>query len=253
MLDTYMEDDIRIIVFRNGTTNPLDVQMLKELNDLLLSADENESPKGLVLTGTGKFFSSGFDLPVFLNFRNKQDAIDFFELEETVLTNLFTCRKPVVSAINGHCVAGGLIFSMAADYRVAVDHPKIKVGMSEIKIGLPLTVVHSEVMRFGLDGNLRFRDILFFGEMIDVYRARELSLVDEIVSGDALIERAAQVVSRWMDTPARPFMQLKTQLREDTARRIRRKLADKKWHDGLDCFFNEEVRQALALVQASME
>lgn len=253
MIDTFYKDDVLVVTLKNGKTNPINAEMLSALNEIVLDADRNASPKGLVLTGEGKFFSSGFDLPIFLGFRDKAEAIEFLEFEEHVLLNLFSCRKPVVSAINGHCAAGGLIYSMAADYRIAKDHPKIKIGMSEIKIGLPLTIAQHEVMRFGLDGNRTFRDVLFFGEMVDVYRAREKGIIDEVVSEEALVDRAASVVSSWIDTPNRPFMRMKELLRQDTAARIRNKLADKQWHEGLDCFFDENVRQTLEFVQASMQ
>lgn len=253
MLETFMKDDVQIITFKNGKTNPINREMLEQLNELVLAAAENPSPKGLVLTGEGRFFSSGFDLPIFINFKDKNEAVAFFEFEEEVLTNLFRCPKPVVAAINGHCAAGGLIYSMAADYRIIKDHPKIKVGMTEIKIGLPLTIAQHEVMRFGFDSNLKFRDIMFFGEMVDVYRARDLKLMDEIVSEDDLIDRAIQVVSQWIDTPNRPFMRMKELLRRKTVNRIRRQLADKTWHDGMDGFFKDDVRQTLEFVQASMQ
>ena len=252
MIESFIQDDVQVIQFANGKTNPINREILAELNEIVLAADENPSPKGIVMTGTGRFFSSGFDLPIFINFKDKNEAIEFFDFEEQVLLNLFTCRKPVISAINGHCAAAGLIFSMAADYRIIKDHPKIKVGMSEIKIGLPLSVAQHEVMRFGFDSNMKFRDVMFFGEMVDVYRARELALVDEIVAEEALLERALQVVSQWIDTPNRPFMRMKRLLRKATADRIRRELAEKKWHDGMDAFFKEDVRQTLEFVQASM-
>jgi len=252
MFESFIQDDVQVIQFANGKTNPINREILAELNEIVLAADENPSPKGIVMTGTGRFFSSGFDLPIFINFKDKNEAIEFFDFEEQVLLNLFTCRKPVISAINGHCAAAGLIFSMAADYRIIKDHPKIKVGMSEIKIGLPLSVAQHEVMRFGFDSNMKFRDVMFFGEMVDVYRARELALVDEIVAEEALLERALQVVSQWIDTPNRPFMRMKSLLRKATADRIRRELAEKKWHDGMDAFFKEDVRQTLEFVQASM-
>ena len=253
MFETSMQDDIQIITFKNGKTNPINREMLEQLNDAVLAAEENPSPKGIILTGEGRFFSSGFDLPIFLNFKDKDEVIAFFEFEETVLTNFFNCHKPVVAAINGHCAAGGLIYSMAADYRIITDHPKIKIGMTEIKIGLPLTVAQHEVMRFGLDGNMQFRDLMFFGEMVDVYRAKELKLVDEIVSQELLIERAKALVSQWIDTPNRPFMRLKELLRKETVARIQTQLADKHWHDGLDCFFQDDVRRTLEFVHSSMQ
>lgn len=253
MLDSYIEDDIRIVKLNQPPTNPVDYKTLEQLDEVVREVNDQPLPKGLILTGEGRFFSSGFDLPIFINFPDLDAAERFFAFEEAVLLALFACRKPVVSAINGHAAAAGLIYSMAADYRIVKDHPKIKIGMSEIKIGLPLTIAQHEVMRFGLDGNLRFRDVMFSGEMVDVYKARERGLVDEVVAENELLPRAKQIISGCIDTPNRPFMRMKELLRMDTVRRISRKLQEENWRDGLNCFFQEDVRQTLEFVQASMQ
>ncbi|RLB84804.1 MAG: hypothetical protein DRH24_03935 [Deltaproteobacteria bacterium] len=252
MFEETIQDDIKIVTFKNGKTNPINKDMLLQLKKIVDEVNANPTPKGLILTGDGRFFSSGFDLPVFINFKDQKEAYDFFDMEEDVLLSLFTCEKPVISAINGHCAAAGLIYSMAADYRIVKDHPKIKIGMSEIKIGLPLTIAQDEVMRFGFDSNRKFRDVMFFGEMIDVYKAKELNIVDEVVAEDQLVDRAKELIVQWIDTPNRPFIRMKKLLRMDTARRIVKKLKEENWHDGLNCFFKEDVRQTLEFVQASM-
>ena len=252
MLEEITEDDIKIVTFKNGKTNPINKEMLLQLKKIIDEVNANPTPKGLILTGAGRFFSSGFDLPIFINFKDLKEAIEFFEMEEEVLLALFTCEKPVVSAINGHCAAAGLIYSMAADYRIAKDHPKIKIGMSEIKIGLGLSIAQHEVMRFGLDSDLKFRDVMYFGEMGGVEKAKEMQLIDEVVAEDQLIERSKQVIKLWIDTPNRPFIQMKRQLRMDTARRIQKKLKEENWQDGMNTFFKEDVRQTLEFVQASM-
>ena len=252
MFEETIQDDIKIVTFKNGKTNPINKDMLLQLKKIVDEVNANPTPKGLILTGDGRFFSSGFDLPVFINFKDQKEANDFFDMEEDVLLSLFTCEKPVISAINGHCAAAGLIYSMAADYRIVKDHPKIKIGMSEIKIGLPLTIAQDEVMRFGFDSNRKFRDVMFFGEMIDVYKAKELNIVDEVVAEDQLVDRAKELIVQWIDTPNRPFIRMKKLLRMDTARRIVKKLKEENWHDGLNCFFKEDVRQTLEFVQASM-
>ena len=253
MLEPYVEDDIQVVKLNNPKTNPINRQMLEQLHEIIQAVNNNPTPKGLILTGEGRFFSSGFDLPIFINFKDLDEATAFFAFEEEVLLALFTCSKPVVSAINGHAAAAGLIYSMAADYRIVKDHPKIKIGMSEIKIGLPLTIAQHEVMRFGFDGNLKFRDVMFSGQMVDVYKAKETAMVDEVVSETELLDRAKQIVSQWIDTPNRPFMRMKELLKMDTARGIRRKLQEENWREGLNCFFQDDVRQTLEFVQASMQ
>jgi len=253
MFEESIQDDIKIITLKNGKTNPINREMLIRLKEIVNEVNNTPTLKGIILTGTGRFFSSGFDLPMFINFKDLKEAIAFFNMEEEVLLSLFTCSKPVVSAINGHCAAAGLIYSMAADYRIIKDHPKIKIGMTEIKIGLPLTIAQHEVMRFGFDSDHKFRDVMFFGEMVDVNRAKELKLVDEVVAEDQLLERAKQVIKLWIDTPNRPFIQMKKLLRMDAANRIREKLKDETWLEGLNCFFKEDVRQTLQFVQAGMQ
>lgn len=253
MLQETMQDDIKIVTLSNGKTNPLNREILERLKEIIDEVDNNPSPKGIILTGEGRFFSSGFDLSIFLNFKDRSEADAFFDMEEEVLISLFSCSKPVVAAINGHAAAGGLIYSMAADYRIVKDHPKIKIGMSEIKIGVALTIAQDEIMRFGLDSNLKYRDIMYFGEMMDVYKAKELNIVDEVVAEDELINRAKQLISMWIDTPNRPFTRIKKLMRLNAVNRIRKKLKEEDWHKGLDCFFDDDVRQTLEIVQASMQ
>jgi enoyl-CoA hydratase/carnithine racemase len=142
---------------------------------------------------------------------------------------------------------------MASDYRIITDHPKIKVGMSEVKIGVPLSTAQSAVMRFGLDSDKRFRDVMYFGEMIDVYTALEREMVDQVVDADKLIDTAKSMVTLWIDTPARPFCGLKKELRHATGEQIRKRLTETDWHPGLNCFFKKEVRDTLAFVQSTME
>ena len=253
MLKQRIEDGVMIVTLENGKTNSLTRETLEKLQALVREVNGSDSLKGIVLTGEGRFFSSGFDLPMFLSFKDPGDAADFIGYADEVLLGLFTCDKPVVCAMNGHSAAGGLILAMASDYRLVKNHPKIKLGMSEIKIGVPLSVAQSAVMRFGLDSDKRFRDVMYFGEMMDVTTAREMEIVDEVVEEEALIERAKAVVSLWIDTPGRPFTLLKRGLKAGVVKAVRSELEEGDWKAAMDCFFKKEVRDVLAFVQSTME
>ncbi|MBF0102931.1 MAG: enoyl-CoA hydratase/isomerase family protein [Desulfobacterales bacterium] len=252
MITKRIEDQIVIVTLSNGKTNAITAQTLESLHDVIKEVNFDDSLKGIILTGEGKFLSSGFDLPMFLSFKDLEDVIDFFQMEEEVLTDLFICKKPVICAINGHSVAGGLIFSMACDYRIVKNHPKIKIGMSEIKIGLPLSIAQHAVVRFSMDSDKNFRNLLYFGEMVDINKAKELHIIDEIVEEDQLIPRAKQLVSLWIDTPNRPFIPIKYRLKIDTVKQIRQALKEENWQQPLECFFQDDVRRTLEFVQKSM-
>ncbi len=253
MIKKDIDDQIVIATFDDGKTNSFTIEMLRQLRDIIREVNTRDDLKGLILTGSGRFFSSGFNLPMFLGFKDIDEVVEFFNEEEEILLELFTCSKPVVSAMNGHSVAGGLIFSMASDYRIINNHPKIKVGMSEIKIGLALSICQAEIMRFGLNSDRCFRDVMFFGKMVDVTRAKEMGLVDEVVDEEALLTRAKQIVSLWIDTPGKPFIPIKESLKKHVAHNIKTALKEENWQEKMKNFFNKDVRKTLEFVQAGME
>ncbi|MBF0232986.1 MAG: enoyl-CoA hydratase/isomerase family protein [Desulfamplus sp.] len=253
MLETKIEDQIMIATLTNGKTNSITRQTLDHLRECVAKANQDENIKGIILTGQNRFFSSGFDLHTFMGFKTLEEAVEFLGYADEVFLELFLCSKPVVCAMNGHAAAGGLILGMASDYRIIVNHPKIKVGMSEIKIGVPLSVAQSAIMRFGLDSDKKFRDVMYFGEMVDVTKALEKEIVDEVVEASELITRAKAIVSLWIDTPGRPFSRIKEELKKETGEHIKTRMAQKDWHYALKCFSNKQVLDTLAFVQSTME
>lgn len=252
MLQKKVEDNVVILTLNDGKTNALTDTVLNDLRNYLKEAAADSSIKGVILTGEGKTFSSGFSLPMFLSFKDVNEVVKFFEVEEEILLELFMFEKPVIAALNGHTVAGGMIFAMACDYRILKNHPKIKMGMSEIKIGLPLSVAQWNVVRFGLDSDKKFRDIMYFGNMFSPEQALQLGLVDELVDEDKLISRAKELINLWKNNPGNAFTPLKLCIRKETAERIRKELKEGDLKKELNCFFDENVRKTLEFVQATM-
>lgn len=254
MLKKEIQDNIVIASLSDGKTNAVTMETLKQLKEIVVEVNENDALKGIILTGDGRFFSSGFSLPMFIGFETPGEVISFFEEQEEILMDFFTCKKPVVCAMNGHSAAMGLILAMASDYRIVKNHPKIKLGMSEIKIGLGLSIAQSAVMRFGLDSDKKFRDVMYFGEMVDVNKALDMEIVDEVVEEENLIPRAKQIISLWIDTPNRPFIQIKQKLKADTLGQIKKALGEEGWREILaQTLLSKDVKATLEFVQATME
>lgn len=254
MLKKEIQDDIVIATLTDGASNAIDVDTLRRLKAVIDEVNTTDALKGLILTGEGRFFSSGFSLPMFMGFETAQEVISFFEEEEKILVDYFTCKKPVVCAMNGHSAAMGLILAMASDYRIVKNHPKIKLGMSEIKIGLGLSIAQSAVVRFGLDSDKRYRNVMYFGDMFGVDKALDMEMVDEIVEEENLIARAKEIICLWIDTPNRPFIQIKQGLKSGTAERINRRLETENWQDAMaGALLSEDAKAAFAFVQAAME
>ena len=254
MLKKEIQDNIVIATLTDGASNAVTIETLRQLKAIVDEVNETDELKGIVLTGDGRFFSSGFSLPMFVGFASDDEVISFFEEEEQILLDYFTCTKPVVCAMNGHSAAMGLILAMASDYRIVKNHPKIKLGMSEIKIGLGLSIAQAAVVRFGLDSDKRYRDVMYFGEMVGVDKALEMEMVDEVVEDDQLIARAKEVICTWIDTPNRPFIQIKEGLKFATAETIRKDLETRPWQPIMaKTLMNDDVKATLSFVQAAME
>jgi enoyl-CoA hydratase/carnithine racemase len=252
-LDSYVEDNILVAKLKNGRTNSITYDDLVQLNSATKIVNQDLEIQGLILTGTGPFYSSGFDLPTFLSFNTVEEAAAFIHLAEEVLLNLFSCTKPVIAALNGHCTAAGMMTAMAADYRIGINNPKIKMGMSEIKIGLPLMPAMNAIVRFGLQTNNLFRDVMFFGRMYSVVEAHGLGMIDEITETNDLLPRAKQLVSEWINTPRRVFTDIKRFHKKQAIQQITTDTKDCDWDMMYQAFFSEDVRNTLIAVQKGMD
>ena len=252
MLNERIEDNIVIAEFDHTNFNTITLETLRKLSSIVKKVNTQDDLKGIILTGKGKSFCSGFHLPMFIDFKSHEEVIDFFKEEEDILLELFNCKKPVVAAINGAAMAGGLINAMACDYRIVKNHPKIQLGMTEIKIGLALSVTQGEVMRFGLNSDKTYRDVMYFGERYDVNKALEMGIVDELAEEDNLIPRAKEVITTWIDNPGRAFIQLKELLRTPTSDRIKEYMETKDWQEGLKLLTSPETKKMLEVVSKMM-
>jgi enoyl-CoA hydratase/carnithine racemase len=253
MINQREEDGIIIAAFENGKFNSITRETLVQLKNIVARANGEEAIKGIILTGTGKVYCSGFDLPMFLAFRDLDEVVQFFDFAEDVFLDLFMCSKPVVAAINGAAMAGGIIISMAADYRILKNHPKIQVGMTENKIGLGLTVVQSGLMRYGLGSERNFREVIYDGNRHNPENALRLGIVDELAEEDRYLARAKEVITGWIDNPGRAFTMLKYTLRKPHYDLMKEYLEKENWQQGLTCFFNPQTRATLEMVMKMMQ
>ena len=253
MVKQIIEDNIMIAKFDNPPTYSMTFESLNIIRDAVKKVNEDDSLKGLIFTGDGKFFCSGFDLPTFIGFKTKEEVLGFFNVEEEMLYEIFTCKKPVVAAINGHCTAGGFIVAMGCDYRIVTDNPKAKMGMTETKIGLSLTIAEMELVRSGCNSDKTVRDIMYDGERHSFEKAKEMGIVDQIVPEAELIDTAKKRICYWWDQPGHAFVNLKYCLRQPIASHMRYRLDNDNWQDDLFlALSNPQMKMIFEMVQKSM-
>src|SRR5687767_11217157 len=199
-----VRDGIAVITMNNPPVNGLGNALRAALMEALNKADADATVKGVVLIGSAKFFSGGADIREFNQKRLPPDLPDVNDRQDAM-------TKPLVAAIGGFALGGGLELALACHYRVAA--PRSQVGLPEVKLGilpgsggtqrLPRIIPMAEAVR-----------LMTTGAMLPVEKAKEYGLVDEIVQGD-LLEGALSFTRKILGKPLPRIRDRKAQLDGD--------------------------------------
>lgn len=178
-VNLHKNDGIATLTINRGSVNALNNTVLDQLRAHLKALESDQEVRSVILTGSGKFFSFGFDVPEFISFTKEQFtefAVNFTDL----YAYLFLYPKPVVAALNGHAIAGGCVLALACDYRVMIDE-KAKISLNELGFGSTVFVGIVEMLRFCV-GSANAARILYSGAMYTAEEAKSLGLVDEVTT-----------------------------------------------------------------------
>jgi len=178
--------------------NTLGRGMLTELDALLSDLEARPGVKGIVLrSGKPENFIAGADIKDFLKIRSALEGETLSRQAHSILDRLVALPCPVVAAIHGSCLGGGLEIALACRYRIASDHAKTAIGLPEVMLGIiPGAGGTQRLPRLiGLAGSL---DLILTGRTVRPRRALKAGIVDEVVPVSILLEvarRAARSLS----------------------------------------------------------
>jgi enoyl-CoA hydratase/carnithine racemase len=215
-----ISDGIAVVTLSRGKVNALNKTVVCELRQCLEKLSVDRDLKAIVLTGSGKFFSFGFDVTEFLSF-TKTQFTDYLTEFTNLYTYLFSYPKPVVGALNGHTIAGGCMLALACDYRLMASG-KAKISLNEITFGASVFAGSVEMLRFWT-GNATATDVLYSGAMYSAKEALDLGLIQAVSNGDQLIDGAKWIAADLASKPAPAFAGIKSLLREPVAKEMRRR------------------------------
>lgn len=210
MIDRQDTDGIAVLHLRHGKANAFDIELLEHLDSVLVELSEDESVRAVVVTGNGRMFSAGVDLV-----RVHDGGADYLErflpALSRALDTLFLLPLPVVAAVDGHAIAGGLIVAMSAD-RVLMARGEGKVGLTELRVGVPFPGIPLEVVRYRL-GNLATEALVYEAGLVDAEEAERRKLVDRLVAPEDLLLEAIVAAGGLAKLPRQAFALSKRQLR----------------------------------------
>jgi len=192
------KEDLSVItVNRSNKLNALNKETIKELHLALKELDEDPDIKVIILTGSGdKAFVAGADISEFANFNvdeGKNLAAKGQDLLFNFIENLST---PVIAAVNGFALGGGLELAMACHFRVASSNAKM--GLPEVSLGVIPGYGGTQRLP-NLVGKGRAMEMIMTGGMIDANQAISYGLVNHVVPQEELLpfcEKLAQRISR---------------------------------------------------------
>ncbi len=178
--------------------NALNDQVTEELAVAARAAAGSEEVRAVIVYGGGKVFAGGADIKVMAEAGYAEMTLRSARLQEAVGL-IAAVPKPVVAAITGYALGGGLELALAADFRVAGE--RARVGQPEILLGvIPGAGGTQRLPR--LVGPAKAKDIVFSGRMLSAAEALAIGLVDQVVPDDSVYQAALDMVERYVHGPA---------------------------------------------------
>jgi enoyl-CoA hydratase/carnithine racemase len=212
--------DVAVVHLDRPPANAMDPTLV-EAGTKLLEKLAAEDPGAVVITGLPGFFSAGLDLKVAPTL-SPEDGRAFVNGVNRVFAAAYRYPGPLVCAVTGHAVAGGLILALCGDYRVGSTEGKL--GLTELRVGVPYPGVAMAVVRGEL-APPAMRTLGLRAQLFDPPAALAMGLVDEVVEPDRVFERALEVAAELAALPTATYRLVKAQLRRDTLAEIERVLS----------------------------
>ncbi len=178
-----------LTINRPKVFNAINNQMIEEMKRAIEEFHQDKLVGVVIITGTGKAFQTGADIEEL----SQMSPLEILQWNQGVVENfdaLEKMRQPVIAAINGYALGGGLELALACTIRIAAD--SAKMGLPEVKIGiLPGAGGTQRLPR--LIGKGLAAEMILTGEMIDAKEAYRIGLVNRVVPAKQLMATAEEI------------------------------------------------------------
>ncbi|MES2872452.1 MAG: enoyl-CoA hydratase-related protein [Bacteroidota bacterium] len=188
------EHILTITINRESKLNALNTETLSELHSAVSEAFNNNSIGGIIITGSGpKAFIAGADIAEFAAYSVEEGRELAKKGQENVFDLIENGSKPIIAAINGFALGGGLELAMACHIRIASVNAKM--GLPEVSLGL--IPGYGGTQRLAqIVGKGRALEMIMTADMITADDAYRIGLVNHIVEADLLLEKSREIISR---------------------------------------------------------
>lgn len=189
-----VEDRVAIVTIDHRPVNALDRQTLQELGQMIDAISTDAAVKVVILTGGGSLaFVAGADIKEVSQLASVDAAKEMAKLGQSVFLKLQRLTKPVIAAINGVCLGGGLELAMSCHLRISGD--RVRFGQPEITLGIiPGWGGTQRLPR--LIGKTKATEWILTGDVVMAQEAYRLGLVNQVVPQDQVLKVAKDLARK---------------------------------------------------------
>ncbi len=180
------DDGVALVTLDNPPLNLMSPDMLYELRDTLVALGNDDTMRSIVLTGSQRAFCAGADVNTFKTFPRDMNTV----IGQSIYNSIENVRVPIIAAIEGHCLGGGLELALCCDIRYASETAKI--GLTEAN--LSLIAAYGGMTRLPwLIGEANAKRMFYTAARLSGQEAKEYGLVQEVCQPEELIDKALEL------------------------------------------------------------
>jgi len=208
------EDGVELLTLRHPPVNALSTALLAELGRCVDAVQNDPHSRSVVLTGEGTYFSAGADLKE-LAVMDRRLAPQMVEAGQRLFDRIERLRVPVIAAVNGLAVGGGLELALACDLRVLGD--SAKMGAPEVNFGLMPSYGGTQRLP-RLVGVAKAKELIFTGNMVPAAEALRIGLANKVVPSGQEVRAARDLAHTIAQRAPRAVQAAKRAMREGLER-----------------------------------
>jgi crotonobetainyl-CoA hydratase len=190
-LQVNREGPVLLVRLDRPKVNAIDSTLSRAMGEVFVDLEGDETLRCGVVTGTGRYFSAGWDLKAAAAGR-ENEATDFGVGGFAGLTELFALTKPVIAAVNGIAIGGGFELALACDLIVAGEN--VEFALPETALGIMADAGGVQRLARRLPYNIAL-ELLMTGRRLDAYEAARYGLVNRVVGREEVLSQALKLAN----------------------------------------------------------
>lgn len=180
------KNHVAIITINRPSANSWNLGAMEDFEKAVDDVENDKNIRAVIITGAGeKCFSAGFDVS------DAANAEKTASMGRTLWRRVDRFAKPVIAAINGHALGGGLELAMCCHFRIMTDNEQAKIGLTELNLGIIPGWGGTQRLMM-ITGKAKALDMILFSQRLSAPEALAAGLVNEVVPAGKLIEKAME-------------------------------------------------------------